>query len=390
MTGIKGESPLICRAQSGHANTGEALHEIADQLGATPLALVILFISRCHDREQLAKDLPGLFGEARVIGCTTAGEIGAEGYLEDHIVAIGLPRSDFRARVGLLGDLARFSPDHAMDLTLEMRSELIQRVPEWPNEVAFLLSDGLSLKEDQLVWALSTALGQTPLVGGSAGDGLHFRQTFVLADGVFHTNAAVLAILRTRCKVVAFRFDHLLPSDKRMVVTGADPANRLVTEINGQPAAREYARILGKDPDQLSPFLFAANPVVVRVGGHHHVRAIQKVEDNGDLRFFSAIDEGLVLRLAEGQDITTHLEASLEGLGQHGPPLGIIACDCILRRLEIESTQATRKVSALLARHGVTGFNTYGEQFNMLHVNQTFTGLAFYPPDKAPMPWPSS
>ena len=29
----------------------------------------------------------------------------------------------------------------------------------------------------------------------------------------------------------------------------------------------------------------------------------------------------------------------------------------------------------------MTGFNTYGEQFNMVHVNQTFTGLAFYPPD---------
>ena len=39
-------------------------------------------------------------------------------------------------------------------------------------------------------------------------------------------------------------------------------------------------------------------------------------------------------------------------------------------------------MSKMLARHHVLGFNTYGEQFNMLHVNQTFTGVAIYPPPR--------
>ena len=29
----------------------------------------------------------------------------------------------------------------------------------------------------------------------------------------------------------------------------------------------------------------------------------------------------------------------------------------------------------VLARHGVVGFCTYGEQWNSVHLNQTFTGL---------------
>jgi hypothetical protein len=37
-------------------------------------------------------------------------------------------------------------------------------------------------------------------------------------------------------------------------------------------------------------------------------------------------------------------------------------------------------MSRLLADHDVIGFNTYGEQFNSVHVNQTFTGVAIYPP----------
>ena len=32
-----------------------------------------------------------------------------------------------------------------------------------------------------------------------------------------------------------------------MVVTGADPARRIVTEINAEPAALEYARMVGLD-----------------------------------------------------------------------------------------------------------------------------------------------
>ena len=159
-----------------------------------------------------------------------------------------------------------------------------------------------------------------------------------------------------------------------MVVTEADPARRIVRQINAEPAAREYARVLGKDPEQLSTFTFAAHPVVVRFGGTHHVRAIQRVLRNGDLVFFSAIDEGLVLTLAEPEDMAAHLDRELERIGRGRTPEAIWACDCILRRVEAEQTQQTRALSRILARHRVVGFSTYGEQINGLHVNQTMTG----------------
>jgi hypothetical protein len=374
----------IEQAQSHNPDAAAALAEVAGELGGAPLALVILFVPRRLDRATLEPALAGAFPGATVIGCTTAGEIGREGYLEDHLVAVGFASAEFTATIGLIPELDSLDAKAVMQLTLSMRTELLRAAPDRPpdhlNEFAFLLSDGLSLREDTLVWALGPALGRTPLVGGSAGDGLAYGETFVFAEGRFRRNIAVLALLRTRCRVHPFRFDHLLPTEQRMVVTGADPANRLVTEINAEPAAREYARMLGRDPDQLSPSTFASNPVVVCMGEQHHVRAIQRVEANGDLRFLSAIDEGLVLRLAESQPIAEHLERSLASLADPDPPFAILGCDCILRRLEAEATQAAGAVSTILARHRVVGFNTYGEQFNMLHVNQTFTGYAFYAP----------
>ena len=139
-----------------------------------------------------------------------------------------------------------------------------------------------------------------------------------------------------------FSLDHLLPTDQRMVVTEADPARRIVRQINAEPAAREYARLLGHDPGQLTAFTFAAHPVVVRIGGRHHVRAIQRMAPNGDLIFFSAIDDGLVLTLAEPQDMVAHLDRELTRLAADGAPDTILACDCILRRIEAQENQSYR------------------------------------------------
>jgi hypothetical protein len=240
--------------------------------------------------------------------------------------------------------------------------------------------DGLSTREDELTAVLASGLGPVPLFGGSAGDGTRFKATFVLHGGRVASNAAVLVMLRTACRVKVFNLDHLVPTTRKMVVTEADPKRRIVRQINMEPAAQEYARVLGKDPAQLTTFTFAAHPLVVRIGGRHHVRAIQRVAENGDLVFFSAIDEGLVLTLAEPLEMVSHLRRELAGLRAEGEPMAILACDCILRRMEALEKQQYGAVSEVLRDNNVTGFSTYGEQWNSMHVNQTMTGVAIYPP----------
>ena len=41
----------------------------------------------------------------------------------------------------------------------------------------------------------------------------------------------------------------------------------------------------------------------------------------------------------------------------------------------------TNALSGILSENRVIGFSTYGEQVNSMHVNQTLTGVAIYPPD---------
>lgn len=372
---------IVRRAVTSAKDPTAALSDLCAQLGPDEFALVVVFVSPVHLSDRLADAINAGFPDCPVIGCTTAGEIAPDGFADDTIVAVGFPTSHFCASVRLMTDAEKEGGVGIAETVLDQLSEVARAAPDWQGEFAFMLNDGMARNEDRIVSMINPALGTVPLFGGSAGDGLSFHETALFANGAFHKRASVLAIFRTRCRIKVFRFDHFRPTGTRMVVTRADPERRLVSELNAEPAAIEYARMVGKDPGQLTPFVFAASPVMVKIGGEYHVRAIQKVEENGDLRFFSAIDEGLVLTVAAPKDIVTHLEHVMADLAaMHGKPDSIVACECILRKLEIDQIQARRRISSILSRNRVVGFHTYGEQFNMLHVNQTFTGVAIYAP----------
>lgn len=372
----------IVRSAFVRHDAPDAIGDLARALDPSDLSAVVLFVTPRADVPDTIRRAKAVFSPARVIGCTTAGEISSQGYAEGEILAIGLPRSHFITRTLLVDDLGTYEAQSVIDRMIRNRNEMIRDEPDWSYEFTFLMIDGMSMQEDTFVSDLSIGLGPVPLFGGSAGDGQDFGATFVLDDGVAHTNAAAMLQVRTRCPIKVFKTDHLVPTDQRMVVTNADPDRRIVYEINAEPAAREYARLLGKDPEQLTTFTFAAHPVVVRIDGQHHVRAIQQLNTDGNLNFFSAIDTGLVLTLAEPENMATHLEREIGELSAKREPDAILACDCMLRRLEAQEKQMTGALSEILSRNRVVGFSTYGEQFNSMHVNQTLTGVAIYPPDE--------
>ncbi|MBU2962351.1 FIST C-terminal domain-containing protein [Citreicella sp. C3M06] len=376
------EDDQALRVAQVHWNDADPIGKLTRKLGPGPFELVCLFVSPRADFHALNGAAKGAFGRADVFACTTAGEIGATGYEEGQIIAIGFPSTLFSVDALVIDGLDAINDREVIDRLMQRRLRLSMEASDMTHEFAFLLVDGLSLQEENIASVLAPAMGPMPLFGGSTGDGTNFDTTWLSYNGQVRQNAALLALVRSRCPVQVFSVDHFEPTDIRMVVTRAAPDHRTVLEINAEPAATEYARLLGKDLAQLDTGTFAAHPLVVRLGHSHHVRSIRKVGEDGSLLFFSAINEGMVLTLAETQDMAHHLENALQNLGRDGAPTQILGCDCLLRRLEAEQFQQTRALSQILSRHRVTGFNTYGEQHGALHVNQTLTGVAFYPPDQ--------
>lgn len=376
-------APPLPRAVTLAGDPRTAARELHAALWRPGLEAVVVFCSPGFDRATLAAALAERFGTVPVIGCTTAGEIGPCGYISGALVGVGFPAEDFSVVIARIDGVDRFgvadSTAVARTLLTARDRALAERSTPLGGQDSFamLLIDGLSMSEETVVSALHNALIDIPLFGASAGDDLRFEQTFILHEGRFHANAAVVALFTTARPFTVFRTQHFVSSDRKMVVTGADPQRRIVSEINAEPAGPEYARLVGLEGQPLTPMIFAAHPVVVRVGGQYHVRSIQKVNEDESLTFFCAIDEGIVLTVAEGVDPLFNMESLMEGIeAEIGPPDLILGCDCILRRLEMEQRGLAAAMAERLIAHRVVGFCAYGEQINGMHVNQTFTGVA--------------
>lgn len=343
--------------------------------------LVVFFCSPHYALDVLAAELRRLFGDTEVVGCTTAGEIGPGGYVDDTITGFSLPAAECCAASALIPTLSDFqiARGHAAaELVVETLTERCGKSVDPAQTFAMLLSDGISTNQEVLIASLQGRMANIEMLGGSAGDYMEHKQTFVYHDGCFHSDAAVLTLVRTGRPFRIYKCHHFIGSDVKMVVTKADPVARVVSEINAEPAAREYARIIGLDPSQLTPVRFAESPLMVRVGGDYYARSIQGVNEDGSLTFYCAIDEGVVLTLAKREDIAENLDRFFKSVRKEmGVPPLVIGFDCILRSLEAEERQTKHKLGRILADNNVIGFSTYGEHYRAMHVTQTFTAAVF-------------
>jgi hypothetical protein len=356
-----------------------AARELHDAIYQPNCSFAVFYCSPEYDLDALAKALHARFGDTPLIGCTTAGEITPVGYLRGALTGVSIASPHFRVATHRIDKLR----DFALEDGATVAKSLLERLggnPSARDTFGFLLVDGLSCREEIVVSAIARAVGGISIFGGSAGDGVRFQATHLYHEGRFHRDCALFSLVQTEHPFTVFKTQHFTPSDKKMVVTEADPERRVVTEINGAPAGHEYARMVGLDVDKLTPLIFSAYPVVVKVGNEHYVRSIQKVNEDESLTFFCAIDEGIVLTVAQGVDMVDNLRALFADVrAKVGPPQLVLGCDCILRHLEMDQKQLKDRIAPILVENNVIGFSTYGEQYNAMHVNQTFTGVAIGP-----------
>jgi hypothetical protein len=353
-----------------------AVADLVEKIAQPDMHSVLFFCSSRYDLNKLGPELKQKF-QCLLVGCTTAGEISSNGYQEGGIVGISFSMHNLKLHSHIIHPLSQFTLMDAQEIANLTRNELVLS-EKFEKEKMFglLLIDGLSILEEQVASYIYSQYEGVSIIGGSAGDDLQFNETKVYSDGKFLSNAASLTFFETTLPFTVFKTQHFKPTDKKMVITEADPPRRIVSEINAEPAALEYARILDVPISELSPAIFSKYPLMIRIADNWQVRSIQKVNKDNSLSFYCAIDTGLVLTLAEGVDIVTNLQSALNELTQSVPaPQLIIGCDCISRRLEIREKGLEQKIAELLKDKNFVGFNTYGEQFNSVHVNQTLAGV---------------
>ncbi|HVY30070.1 MAG TPA: FIST N-terminal domain-containing protein [Polyangiaceae bacterium] len=362
------------RAHVTAAEPGEALAQLASELEADAASAVLLFCSNSYDLERLGRGIADTF-KAPVAACTSSGQIGGGGFERGGITGVSLQGSDLTMRPLLLSPLSL-----CQSQAQSIAREHAKRVAAQPGLRSFgvLMVDGFSMWEEFVAAALYQALGNVTVVGGSAASDTPDRRPAVYHDGRFLQGAGVLALFETRqVPFATFVAQHFVPSSKKLVITLADPERRTVYEINGEPAARAYARALGVSASELTHAHFAAYPLMLDLGEQLLPRAIRARNDDGSLLLACAIEEGLVVSIADSKDPLLTLDAALKDVTARVPdPATLLVFDCIARRTELEGRGLADAAGKLLADYGAVGFSSYGEQLGPIHTNHTLTGLA--------------
>jgi hypothetical protein len=369
-------SPPLLAASTSRSDPWQAARDLAEQLNHPDLRWVVFFCSAEYPLPQLAQALNAEFAGQELVGCTTAGELGLQGYAQGSITALGFSQQAFSLAITLIQPLENFSLASAQQEVNQLLETSKQNFAGHGRHFAMTLFDGLSSQEELVLVALNAALGGIPHFGGSAGDDIRLANTHVFVEGAFHSRAAVLILFTTQLPFEVFTTHHMQPLKTKLVVTEADAAQRRVYELNARPAAEVYAELTGVPIGQLSPLTFALNPLAVKLGQDFYVRSIQQVHTDLSLTFYCAVGKGSVLTAMQPQPLLPDLQQCFARIQERiGKPLMTLGCDCFLRRLESEQQGEKEAASAFLRKHRVIGFNTYGEHHAGLHINQTFTGV---------------
>ncbi|TPN48227.1 hypothetical protein FJ976_12715 [Mesorhizobium sp. B1-1-9] len=354
---------------------------VAAEAAAIDAGFALLFFSQSLvEADALSRALlthaPGLHHA----GCSTAGEITPQGLEDGHVLAMLLPSAAFTAVSTMVDDLSSSGMDRITSEVEALRRNLRGRVggEHTRNTFALCFIDGLSYAEEAVSSAIHWGLDDIPLLGGSAGDDLKFETTRLISNGRVSSDSAIIVLIATEIPFHVFKTDNFVPTDEKLVVTASDADHRVVREFNATNAAEEYAASVGILPQALTPLSFASHPVVVKVGGEYYCRSIQRMHADGSLSFFCAIDDGVVLSIAQPKDMVESTRAALREVEERLGGIDLIlGFDCVLRRLDARNRQVFRDISELYRINNVVGFGTYGEQYRSMHLNQTFTGIAF-------------
>lgn len=369
----------VIRAETSNQSCANAAGELLSTLEVADSNFTFYFASSSYDQKLLAKEIKAKC-PTPVFGCSTAGEIGPSGYLKDSISAFSFSSQNAVVSSILIQNLSKLTPQSIAETAAEINRRIAGAKEKLPlaETVAMVVIDGLSLMEEKLLGMLSPLVPRVHMVGGSAGDDLKFEKTYIHVNGEVYSDAAILVLITSTLPFSTFKIQHFTPTDKKLVITKADVDRRIVYEINGETAADVYADAIGCDCSALSPSLYSQHPVLISLGDQHYIRAIQSILPDKSIRFYCAIEEGIVLTLGESSNLIENLKMKLAETKRHvRNPEVTISFECILRRLEIGASNLQTEIDQIFREAKCIGFNTYGEQLNSIHMNQTMSGIIF-------------
>jgi hypothetical protein len=353
----------------------DAVNELKEQLKDFNVKMLIYFASSNYEPDSISKLMGESFPGVLVFGCTTAGEISNDKMLKNSVAAMAFNSEVIEdGKIEVVENIKKEGNVKKAFKAFEdyYKISMLEADPE--KYVGIVLIDGMSASEEKIMDKIGDGTNCT-FIGGSAGDDLKFKKTYVYANGKAYSDAALLALIKVKTGFDIVKTQSFTILDQKLVATKVDASVRKVIEFNDKPALQAYADALGVPVSKAADYFFI-NPVGLVADGEVFVRSPQQVVDDG-IVFYCGILEGMEVTLLQSRNIIIDTRHSVEcKIAEMGPVSGIINFHCILRTLELEQKNQTESYANIFKGIPNIGFSTYGEEY-LGHINQTSTMLVF-------------
>ncbi|AIQ66088.1 hypothetical protein PSTEL_26205 [Paenibacillus stellifer] len=318
--------------------------------------ICVLFAPVPHVLELSATAPPG------IILCSTAGEYSSEGY-EDGVIT-GFECAAAEAEVVEIGD--------PPILSLDRLEEAYGRAADNPEAFMLLLCDGLNGGEELLLSTFFSLRPDFKIIGGSAGDGLQFKETYIFADGRRMSNVALLISPKGRTSLI--KENIYSRTGTTMLVTKADVLNRTVYTFNNRPASEVYARLLGVREEELAEH-FINHPLGKEYESDIFIASPMKVNSDRSITFYCELMANTFVHLLKPEDPLEVVQRTLREAPRS--PSFVFAVHCILRSLKFKQEELWDRYDREIIDYcrNTAGFVSYGEQYYRHHSNQTMVML---------------
>ena len=339
----------------------------------------------CIKDEKKFFELKELFPNAKIVGCSSSGNIFNSAVTKFQMVATAVVFEKASVEISSIN----FNENDDIE---KLSENLINNLPKENLKHIFLLSDGLLINGSQLTRGINKVNKLIPVTGGMAGDGARFCETYVIANDIPAQRAIV---------AVGFYGDSLFIQSGCFAGWSEFGAQRTITksignvlyEIDDEPALDLYKKYLGEYAVDLpnSGLRFPLN-IKEDDNSPEVIRTLLSInEEEKSITFAGDVPIGFKARLMKPD-----IEELIEGAGKAAEAiskindktaLGLVV-SCVGRKIvmnqliddEIEIIQDT-----LGDNVNLTGFYSYGEiapfQDDLLTCklhNQTMTLTTIY------------
>lgn len=299
---------------------------------------------------------------SNVVLCSTAGEYSMEGYKKGIISGFEYDLSDAEV-VEIL-----YPPIKSIKKLIGA----YENVKNNKNAFALLLCDGLSGMEESIVTTFYFTNDDFKIIGGSAGDNLKFKETFIFIGSKKVHSAVLFFNMKKRTSII--KENIYIPKGKRLLVTESDAINRTVKTFNKIPASTEYAKALGVSESDL-PNHFMNNPLGKSYKDEIFIASPMKANADKSITFYCQLMPNTFVEILEPVDPIAQIRNTIKSI--QFKPSFVLAINCILRSLKFEQENIWRNIDKEIISFcsNTTGFISYGEQFYKTHANQTMVML---------------